>query len=392
MALDSASVRVTSRIASGRFGEVWMGTWDGVAVAVKTARCGTEFVDALLREVKIARCLTRHPNVVALFGAFTDTVSGEPRLVMELCGDGSLLEWLRRQGRVTVSQAVNVLTQVARGLRHLHNGGVFHRDLAARNVLVKGAAFKVTDFGLSSSVATTSVAHMTATTMGPVAWRAPETFHVDAEGRQIASRETDVYMLGGLMFEVLTAGQVTPFFWLPWLDQLVVLRSGSSANTLDAAAAAGVSVPWAIDGDADALRRLMARCLHADPLQRPSTDAVIDALADVDGCGADGYSEFPSVRGGGSAARAGIGAGSGDITVVTTVGAGSGVAGVAATSVESGPVLHSVAGSATSVSVPAAPHDVAPAAVTVGLSARVRIPCRSARRVYQHWLCVCVCL
>ncbi len=190
--------------------------------------------------------------------------------------------------QITLSQALDVLSQVGRGLRHLHGGGVRHRDLAARSVLKKrDGQCKVTDFGLSSVVSDTDGARMTSTTIGPVAWRAPETFRVDDAGRQIASVQTDVYMLGGLMFEVLTAGRHAPFFWMP-AERLMVLRATTSINTLDAAAAAGVSIPWAVvPGDdwsgavdgVERLKTLMSRCLHADPSRRPSMD---DFLAELD--------------------------------------------------------------------------------------------------------------
>jgi hypothetical protein len=177
---------------------------------------------------------------------------------------------------------------VGRGLRHLHGGGVLHRDLAARNVLKKrDGQCKVTDFGLSSVVSDTDAARMTSTTIGPVAWRAPETFHHDDAGRQIASVATDVYMLGGLMFEVLTAGRHAPFFWMS-TERLIMLRGSSPMNALDVAMAAGVSIPWAIvPGDdwsgavdgVERLKALMSRCLHADPSRRPSMD---DFLAELD--------------------------------------------------------------------------------------------------------------
>jgi serine/threonine protein kinase len=189
--------------------------------------------------------------------------------------------------QITLSVALDVLTQVARGLRHLHGGGVLHRDLAARNVLVKRRLFKVTDFGLSSVTGDVDAARMTSTTIGPVAWRAPETFHLDDAGQQIASVATDVYMLGGLAFEVLTAGRHVPFFWLSG-ERLLGVRGSSPMNTLDAAAAAGVTIPWAVvvgddwtgavDG-VEQLMGLMARCLHAEPSRRPSMD---DVLCEMD--------------------------------------------------------------------------------------------------------------
>jgi hypothetical protein len=203
--------------------------------------------------------------------------------------------------QIPLSQALDMFTQVSRGLRHLHGGGVLHRDLAARNVLKKrDGQCKVTDFGLSSFASDVDGARMTYTTIGPVAWRAPETFHVDDKKRQIASVATDVYMLGGLMFEVLTAGRRAPFFWMS-VEQLIMLRGSSTMNTLDAAAAAGVSIPWAVvrgddwSGAVDGVERLkalMARCLHADPSQRPSMGdflAELDAIRDPSSVRDGGY-------------------------------------------------------------------------------------------------------
>ncbi len=212
--------------------------------------------------------------------------SGLLRSILAQLGDACFVAWCCVQ--ITLSQALDTLSQVGRGLRHLHGGGVLHRDLAARNVLVKGRVFKVTDFGLSSVVSSTDAARMTSTTIGPpVAWRAPETFHHDDAGRQVASVATDMYMLGGLMFEVLTAGRHAPFFWLP-TERVMVVRETTSINTLDAAMAGGVPIPWAVvSGDdwagavdgVERLKALMARCLHVEPSRRPSMD---DFLAELD--------------------------------------------------------------------------------------------------------------
>jgi hypothetical protein len=196
-----------------------------------------------------------------------------------------------------------VLTQVARG-RHLHDNGVRHRDLAARNVLVKGRVFKVTDFGLSSVASDADAARMTSTIIGPVAWRAPETFRLDESKRQIASVQTDVYMLGGLMFEVLTAGRHAPFFWMS-AEHLIMLRATTSINTVDAASANGVAIPWAIALDAgwtgvadgvERLKALMSRCLDAEPSRRPSLDdflAELEAIRGISVVTDGGYGGVP---------------------------------------------------------------------------------------------------
>ena len=48
--------------------------------------------------------------------------------------------------------------------------------------------------------------------LGPIAWAAPEVLAGDLEIGVKATPATDVYMFGGLMFEVLTCGLV-PYYW-----------------------------------------------------------------------------------------------------------------------------------------------------------------------------------
>ena len=57
--------------------------------------------------------------------------------------------------------------------------------------------------------------HVYTTLVGPVAWRAPETFDDHADGKgQVASAATDVFMLGGSFLELLCGCERTPYDWL----------------------------------------------------------------------------------------------------------------------------------------------------------------------------------
>ena len=49
--------------------------------------------------------------------------------------------------------------------------------------------------------------------LGPIAWVAPEVLAGSLTTGVTATPASDVYMLGGLMFEVLTCG-LTPYYWL----------------------------------------------------------------------------------------------------------------------------------------------------------------------------------
>jgi hypothetical protein len=102
-------VRKKRRIAGGHFGEVWLGKWEGIKVAIKSAK-GTsrEVVDALLREVEVAKSIAPHPNIVRVYGVSEAAVGGELQLLMEYCEGGGLLEWLQKLPGGKVSRGIRV--------------------------------------------------------------------------------------------------------------------------------------------------------------------------------------------------------------------------------------------------------------------------------------------
>ena len=142
---------------------------------------------------------------------------------------------------------------------------------------------------------------------GPVLWLAPECLpsprsRVNRHCRVLrATTASDVYMFGGLMFEVLTGG-LPPYYWTKGTapvrrqhtDGVVVQVNGSRVtgighqSTLQAAAADGVAVQWAVDGadggaDGSFARAvaLMEGCLDADPDRRPSAGQLQERLLEL---------------------------------------------------------------------------------------------------------------
>ena len=137
--------------------------------------------------------------------------------------------------------------------------------------------------------------------LGPIAWLAPEVLAGSLATRGTATPASDVYMLGGLMFEVLTCG-LSPYYWLtpPLTAQRRRVRAGESfrptglpvsvtglggMSVLEAAVLDHIDIPWRVafgDGTSDAGRsgliELMERCLDNDPFRRPSLNDVQTAL------------------------------------------------------------------------------------------------------------------
>ena len=68
---------------------------------------------------------------------------------MEYCPGGSLEDLLQKRGRLSEQEALNLFSQVVKGLQVLGAAGVVHRDLKSANLLMSGKNIKIADFGLA---------------------------------------------------------------------------------------------------------------------------------------------------------------------------------------------------------------------------------------------------
>src|SRR5579872_2477965 len=102
-----------------------------------------------LREGRAA-ALVRHPHVVDVydFGVDGDLTF----LVMELVEGESLAQLLRREGRLPLRRALEILMPVLNATAELHAAGIVHRDIKPANILLDRTADrrpKLADFGVS---------------------------------------------------------------------------------------------------------------------------------------------------------------------------------------------------------------------------------------------------
>jgi serine/threonine protein kinase len=128
---------------------------------------------------------------------------------MELCRPGSVHDLLISfpPPGPPLSLVVTILRQAIAGLRHLHRHRVIHRDFRSDNLLVASlepVVVKVTDFGLShrmSGDVDEAAKSYLRDGVGPTRWLAPEVL-IRREHGTLVTTASDVYMFGGLMFEV----------------------------------------------------------------------------------------------------------------------------------------------------------------------------------------------
>lgn len=191
-------------------------------IALKTLRAEVSSdpaaIERFRREVKLARKVT-HPNVARTFDL--GACEGFRFITMELIEGGSLARRVE-SGAMSLSDALRVCGDVARGLLAAHSAGVIHRDLKPDNVLLAGASPEgpltgqervvITDFGIARAAEEPEGPDERATAqrgaaaltvggfIGTPAYMAPEQLIGETpDGR------TDVYALGAVLFELLTA-------------------------------------------------------------------------------------------------------------------------------------------------------------------------------------------
>lgn len=209
-----------------------------------------------LREARHVAAL-HHPNVVAVFDAFT--LDGHVWLVLEHVPSRTLAELVAEGGRLEPTRAARIGADVAAGLAAAHAAGIVHRDVKPSNVLVRADGHAlVTDFGIARSEDEGQLTR-TGQVTGTPSYFSPEL----ARGGE-PSAASDAWALGATLRYALEGG--------PAYDE--------SSGALAVLAAIATGPPPAAP-HAGALAPVLARLLTEEPATRATVAEVEPALRTV---------------------------------------------------------------------------------------------------------------
>lgn len=153
------------------------------------------------REAKAAGSLS-HPNVVTIFEVGED--NGRPYIAMEYLEGNNLRQRLDVEGKLEVTDAVDIAVQVLAGLQYAHDHGVIHRDVKPENIqLLPDGRVKLTDFGIARLTFEPTLT-IDGQIFGTPSYMSPE----QVVGKEIDAR-TDVFSTGIILYEALTG--IKPF-------------------------------------------------------------------------------------------------------------------------------------------------------------------------------------
>ena len=169
-------------------------------VAIKVLRgdlsSDDKFIRRFQREALSVSNLS-HPNIVEVYDVGEE--DGEYYIVMEYIEGKTLKQLLKKRESLTLTEVIDIMTQLTDGISHAHESYIIHRDIKPQNIMIQDdGRIKITDFGIAMALNATQLTQ-TNSVMGSVHYLPPE----QASGKG-ATVKSDIYSMGILMYELLT--------------------------------------------------------------------------------------------------------------------------------------------------------------------------------------------
>jgi len=155
-----------------------------------------KFVRRFQREALSASSLA-HQNIVEVYDVGED--NGEYYIVMEYIEGKHLKNLIKKRGKLTLSEAVDIMLQITDGMSVAHDSYIIHRDIKPQNIMIlENGLVKITDFGIAMAMNATQLTQ-TNSVMGSVHYLPPE----QASG-QGSTLQSDIYSMGIVMYELIS--------------------------------------------------------------------------------------------------------------------------------------------------------------------------------------------
>lgn len=188
------------KLGQGNFGVVWLGEkrslFTKTQFALKFPLEEEIDLDSVRDEAERWQKASGHPNILPIVEA--DIYDDQVVIVSEFASDGSLEDLIRgdkKTGKtMPLEKAVDITSGMLRGLEHLHSRLIIHRDLKPANILLQGGIPRLSDFGISRVLKSST---HSGSISGTPAYMAPEAF----DG--VRSEQTDLWSVGIILYQLL---------------------------------------------------------------------------------------------------------------------------------------------------------------------------------------------
>jgi WD40 repeat protein len=260
--------RLEAKLGEGGMGRVYLGrTPAGRAIAVKVVReelaADWAFRKRFEQEVATAK---RVQGLYTVPVVDADVRASEPWLATAYVPGPPLDYVLVEHGPLATEATLMLIAGVAEALQSVHDTGVVHRDLKPSNVILTAEGPKVIDFGIARAADVTSFTSA-GTVPGTPAYMAPEYIQGNT-----ATPATDIFALGVIASYAATG------------------RTAFGGGSGHAVVHRILAQEPDLSDCPDSIRAIASACLHKEPDQRPTPEAVILACQKA----LDGEEPFPT--------------------------------------------------------------------------------------------------
>lgn len=201
---------VVKLLGAGGMGAVYLirGDASGREFAVKILdpemeKSDPEFKQRFIFEAELAMSI-RHENLIEVFDVGRDPETGYAYILMEYVPGGTVRDRLTKWGALSVEEAGDIVSRVARALAAVAAHHVVHRDVKPDNIMftADGVTPKLADLGIAR-LANEKTRHTAITEngfiIGSPAYMSPE----QMENAHLADIRSDIHALGVTFWEML---------------------------------------------------------------------------------------------------------------------------------------------------------------------------------------------
>lgn len=201
--------RIVRQLGRGGMGTVFLAVRDDdqfhKEVAIKTLKFDFESRTAIVRFRHERQILANleHPNIARVLDGGT-TEQGTPYIVMEYVAGIPITDWCEQQ-QFSTADRLRLFRQVCSAVQYVHQHLIVHRDIKPGNILVTPEGVpKLLDFGIAKLLESGAPVTDAPDTITGALLMTPDYASPEQVRGEAVSTVTDVYSLGGVLYEILT--------------------------------------------------------------------------------------------------------------------------------------------------------------------------------------------
>ena len=200
--VKSYTINQAEVLGQGAFGVVYKGSY-GKKLEIAAKRIDGDKHPRILTQNLYRIMKLDHPTVMNLLDI--EQNGKVVWMIMPYCELGDLNN-LHRAISVSYETKIDIMKQIAAGIKYLHSQDIVHRDIKPGNILIASVAplrLLLTDFDVSKCLDPEVETLLMTSNFGTLGFKAPEFFQRTSPGKIEYHRNVDIYAAGLTFLAIL---------------------------------------------------------------------------------------------------------------------------------------------------------------------------------------------